>query len=631
MFVQSFSPKRLTHFLRNEAGNFAIIMGLTAFPLVGVTALAVDYSNFERQRSFVQSAVDAAALATSKEYATGAFAAETPTGVEAKLKAYAKDFFNSNLPAGISPEKAVLNASIVSEVKEDSNGIAYEEKSVGIEVDLEYDTFLAKVIDYDQMTTKIISEVAMGNLTVEIALVVDNSGSMSTSTSGGGTRMVKARDTAKSMVDKIFAAGAISNKQNPVSFSLVPFAASVNIGPANATKTWMDNNGWAPIHNENLDWTNYVLDSGETRTADYLTVWNSKKIFQSKKSGQNWKWRSRFDVYSMLGRTWAGCVEMRSWPHSTKDTVQTITTSMTYDQAAAGTNGGSGVNALFVPMFAPSEPTPKYTTNNKGSESNDSYTYTNNYTTDYRNRAGSWFASTSANRLANQNVRQNWIERYQNAYKTISSSKNPDYSCTTKALTELSTNKTAIKTAIDQMAANGNTNVQEGLAWGWRTLSKSEPFTAGRERDDIDNRKYLIVLTDGNNTYGTNSDPNESTYGPWGFAKHDRIEAGLANADLPNLYKGTSVNTYEKKMNAHTLQTCENARAAGITVFAIAFDVPNGSSVKSLLNACAGSGKEADGDEIVAGGAFYYDATGSTLDAAMTSIASQISEMRIKR
>ena len=43
--------------------------------------------------------------------------------------------------------------------------------------------------------------------------------------------------------------------------------------------------------------------------------------------------------------------------------------------------------------------------------------------------------------------------------------------------------KTAIKAAIDAMSPTGNTNVPEGMAWGWRVLSSGAPFTEGRAGD----------------------------------------------------------------------------------------------------------------------------------------------------
>ena len=55
------------------------------------------------------------------------------------------------------------------------------------------------------------------------------------------------------------------------------------------------------------------------------------------------------------------------------------------------------------------------------------------------------------------------------------------------------------------MAANGNTDVPEGMAWGWRTVSSSEPFTEGRPESEKGNDKVVIVLTDGANTYSDRS------------------------------------------------------------------------------------------------------------------------------
>ena len=82
-------------------------------------------------------------------------------------------------------------------------------------------------------------------------------------------------------------------------------------------------------------------------------------------------------------------------------------------------------------------------------------------------------------------------------------------------------------------------------------------------------------------------------------------------------------------MNAHTLQACNNIKNDEVTIFTIAFDVADGSSVKELLEACAGSGKDENGVEVVDGGEFYFDVASGDLDEAMTAIASQIGDLRI--
>ena len=43
-------------------------------------------------------------------------------------------------------------------------------------------------------------------------------------------------------------------------WALVPFAASVNVGPGNAGAAWMDTQGLSPVHHENFDWTVALSD-----------------------------------------------------------------------------------------------------------------------------------------------------------------------------------------------------------------------------------------------------------------------------------------------------------------------------------------------------------------------------------
>ena len=237
--------------------------------------------------------------------------------------------------------------------------------------------------------------------------------------------------------------------------------------------------------------------------------------------------------------------------------------------------------------------------------------------------------------LSNQNKRQDFVFRYQpaalldTAKKLSGSGRGPNYGCTAKPLTPLTTSQADAKAAVDAMWANGNTNIQEGLAWGWRTLSPGEPFTGGRDPTDLTNRKYMIVLTDGNNTYNSANNPNDTQYGAWGYGKQGRIDQGLTAGDLAGTpYVGQNLNTFEKKMNAHTVQTCNNSKEDGVTIFTIAFEVPNGSSVKQMLENCAGSGI-VNNQPLIPAGQFYFDVQGTTLQGAMEAIAAQISEMRI--
>ena len=71
-------------------------------------------------------------------------------------------------------------------------------------------------------------------------------------------------------------------------------------------------------------------------------------------------------------------------------------------------------------------------------------------------------------------------------------------------LTDVSTaaGAASVKARIDAMTPLGGTDVPEGMAWGWRTLSSKAPFTGGRSEIENGNDKVVIVLTDGANTCG---------------------------------------------------------------------------------------------------------------------------------
>ena len=152
-----------------------------------------------------------------------------------------------------------------------------------------------------------LSQVALGNLTVEVALVMDNSGSMA-----DHNKINIAKSTAKQLIDTVYNAASSSNKPNPVSFSLVPFSAMVNVGTNNANAKWMDTLGLSPIHHENLNWwSNQEQDDSKRR-------WNGPMY--EEKIANKWVAQSRFDLFDRMNINWLGCVEMRPWPHNADDT-----------------------------------------------------------------------------------------------------------------------------------------------------------------------------------------------------------------------------------------------------------------------------------------------------------------------
>ena len=92
---------------------------------------------------------------------------------------------------------------------------------------------IGKSVDLDQTSiSRPKSEIRLKN-TLEVALVLDNSGSMDEDGAGTSDKRIELlREAAKELVETL-AQQATQMKQvdKPVQFALVPFSASVNVGP----------------------------------------------------------------------------------------------------------------------------------------------------------------------------------------------------------------------------------------------------------------------------------------------------------------------------------------------------------------------------------------------------------------
>gem|GEM_PF-1960150 len=732
--------RKLNKFLKNTSGNFAITTAVIALPLFTAAGLAVDYSNFINLRNSVQSSLDASGLATGAEFVQGENTDLTPDQLEEYLEAYAEDFFLANLPDGVTAEQYGFEFKRLKP-NEDDEGQSIEsgesddderrENRLRITATVNYKTYFGKLVGVKNLSDSLRSIISIGNRTVEVALVLDNSGSM------GGNRIRSLREESQKLVNTIFSSAQLVDVDRPVQFSLVPFSGSVNVGAGNINSTWMDTNGWSDIHHENFDWRN-TFRTNNAMTFNERTVDGSTQVIGVSETvagaTQN---KTRFDVFNMLGTQWAGCVEMRPWPHNVLDTVANsdqdfndIRDSVSHPEVGSQ----DGHNALFVPYFAPDEPDEEFAENDYWPSNgtppfvdlendvrddngervrvdfdNDDDGYANNYLYDfidydisgnvvnfdrtvqlftdqdtqhdtdydYPNHAhrpavggqNPESAERNPQRGSNNQVnRTNWVFKYQigevrddNGNNTaLSNTHGPNSGCRSNPITPLTEDKLALEAAISSMSAAGTTNIQQGLTWGWRTLTPAAPFAESTREfeDDSSNLKIIILLSDGNNFYSEDNDntPNNTAYGAWGYARsnnhplinpvnglatHNRWLEGLSHDDLEGtIYQNTTFDfnpdrndDFEVIMNAHTNQACRNIHRDGISIYSIAFGVPGSGGVRDLLEACAGAGLKSDGVTPVISSResprFFFDVGAQNLDKAFEEIARQISNLRV--
>jgi hypothetical protein len=519
------------------------------------------------------------------------------------------------------------------------------------------------------ITTTASTELRLKN-TLEVALVLDNSGSMNYLGSGSGEKRISLLKTAaKQLVETLaLQASLIKQVEKPVQFGLVPFAASVNVGPEMTGEGWIDTSGISPVHHENFDWSTIAESNryaeqtagvwykrGTGWGADQDTILSRFSLFKdmqkvesrewvatdkewictnyhwngSCKSGY-WKETGYWDETIGTFASWQGCVESRPWPHNVSDTAPDAGVSET--GAVFGTP-----ETLFVPMFAPDEAGDRWETETDSSP--DSYSAPNNWWND-----GTEDASAATRQ---QNMTKYFEVRPYGA--TTSYGTGPNYSCTTNPITPLTdvtteTGMTTIKTAIDAMAPSGATNVPEGLAWGWRVVSSGAPFTEGRPDSEKGNDKIVIVLTDGVNTYYTpgslgysDSAANKSTYSAYGYAGKgyngtgtSRLMMGTSGLGLYDYSNGN----YTDALNQQMESVCANAKAAGMILMTVSLDLStsdtNENEAIEALKSCASDSRfRNDPSDPSKPAKLYWNATGGSLSDTFDEIADELSNLRI--
>lgn len=549
----------LGKFARDDAGNF-IVMGALCAPLV-LLAMggAVDISNTFRQGTNLQSAVDAAALAVARR----------PADMRNDPKGVADAYFVANYESEVTLKLDV------------------EVDKVVVEATVDVPTPFLSIMRTDTLPVTRKSEVTLAQNTREIALVLDTTGSMS------GKKLSDMKAAATRLVEDVVSSSEASDSES--SFALVPFSAMVNAG--------LQTNGRPQP---------FIDDQGRGNGA-----------MSEFPSGFN-----RLDLFDHLRVDWKGCILSRSNGHDVLDSAP----------------DPSKPDTLFEASFAPDEPDTtyfwglgrsymnNYLPNNDGSDR----LFDISYNFAYNNRSsptgtllGDVVKAGMDRNSGNLKETDHPLSRYgvkvdsKNRVKPMSqwtrpnvNSSGPNASCEAKPVIPLTTQAAKITTAIKALDAVGSTNIVEGAAWGWRTLSPGEPFREGRPYEDIENDKIMVLLTDGTNDLTmTDGTPGNQKGSAWSSYGH--LWDGILRKPDGKVAKTRSDMT--AAMDARLLKVCENAKKAGINIFTILLEVDDAATSNTLRD-CATTPTQ------------FYDARDSNrLADVFEDIRGKISRLRISR
>jgi Flp pilus assembly protein TadG len=208
----------LARFWQNRDGGVAPFLALAAIPLMGFTGAAIDYSRASAARTAMQSALDATALNLSRT-------AQGQTGEQ--IQGQAQQIFNALF---VRPE--VQDASVQTVLSSPQQGSFV----LNVTGSGTVKTLFSGLIGHPQVTFSAKSEVLWGIKKLNLALALDNTGSMSSS-----GKMTALKSAAHNLIDTLKAA---EKQTGDIKVSIIPFAVDVNVGTDKVDATWIDWEDW---------------------------------------------------------------------------------------------------------------------------------------------------------------------------------------------------------------------------------------------------------------------------------------------------------------------------------------------------------------------------------------------------
>ena len=201
----------LTRFINNTRGSVAPLMGFLALPLMGFVGAAVDYTRANAAHTAFQTSLDSTALMLAKT-------AATQTGAD--LQSTATGYFN-----------ALFTRSDVTGVAVTANYDSTVGSKVTLTATASVQTNFLGVLGYGQIPISAASTSVWGNTRLRVALVLDNTGSMASS-----SKMSALKTASQNLLAQLKSAAVTVDD---VYVSIVPFNKDVNVGADKYNETWL--------------------------------------------------------------------------------------------------------------------------------------------------------------------------------------------------------------------------------------------------------------------------------------------------------------------------------------------------------------------------------------------------------
>lgn len=231
------SIRSLKRLLRSQRASAVPMVAIAMMAIMGSAGIAVDMGRVQIVQSRLQNSIDAAGLAAGSVIST-----EDPA-------VQVNKYFSANFPNGYMGA-TITNLSVT----------ANEDNSVlTINVQGTVPTTFMKLFGTNLVNVQASSQITRAQRGLELALVLDVTGSMNDSAGGGISKLQAAKNASISLLNVLY--GADNTSEN-LWVGLVPFSQAVNVGSSRTNWTVSDSFNWGPT-----SWYGCV-DARETSSLD---------------------------------------------------------------------------------------------------------------------------------------------------------------------------------------------------------------------------------------------------------------------------------------------------------------------------------------------------------------------------
>jgi Flp pilus assembly protein TadG len=233
--------------LQDRKGGVAPLLALAIIPIIGAVGAAVDYGRANLVRTAMQNALDSSALMLSKD---------AQTLSSGQLDQKATSYFNAMFQR---PEAS--NVQVTQQLTTPVQG-TFNLKVTGTAT---VSTMFWRILGQDKININATGEVTWGIKKLNLALALDNTGSMSSS-----NKMTELKTAAHSLLTTLKAAEKVPGD---IKVSIVPFAVDVNVGTANVNVDWID---WTDWEANNGTCSKSSYSSSQSNCTSHSGVWTPK-------------------------------------------------------------------------------------------------------------------------------------------------------------------------------------------------------------------------------------------------------------------------------------------------------------------------------------------------------------------